>query len=212
MARAVKPLIEEPVQIPPRRLFNRGFEIVGLGVPEFVLVQVMRQRSEERVVAQFPPEHIQHALAFFVSVPVHHVFGKTIAVRDNRSAVARAIFAQVSQEVLEQNEARLVASARVFIPEVFAVSRKAFVEPDVRPVFASHQIAPPLMRQFVRDDVVVTQINRRVVVQQAAVGEGRSRSVLHRAEQKVVHQNLRVFRIWISVSELVLEEFDHLRC
>src|SRR5262245_59243774 len=67
------------------------------------------------------------------------------------------------------------------------------------------------MGQLMRDDVVVAQIDRRRVVEQAAVGEGRGRSVLHRAEQEVVYQYLRVFRVRVGVPELLLEEFDHPR-
>src|SRR5215510_2260264 len=42
VAGPVEPLVEEPVKVLSRSLFDGDFEIVSLGVPEFVLVQVVR--------------------------------------------------------------------------------------------------------------------------------------------------------------------------
>src|SRR5215475_10002260 len=101
------------MKISPRRLFDGDFEIIGLGVSEFVFFQIMRERSEERVIAQLTSQHIEDAGAFLVGVTVHHVFGEAVVVEDYRAAMARPVFAQVGQEVLEERESRLVATARM---------------------------------------------------------------------------------------------------
>jgi hypothetical protein len=88
----------------------------------------------------------------------------------------------------------------VLAPEVLGVGGEALVEPDLRPVLAGDQITPPLVGQFVGDDVVIVEVDLRPLVEQAAVGHGRRRGVLHRAEEEVVDQRLRIFRVGIVYS------------
>src|SRR5262249_52655825 len=109
---------------------------------------------------------------------------------NNRTAMTAAVFVEVDQEILEEDELRNLSTLDVFAPEVFGIGGKTFIQPDLSPVFARHQIAPPLMRQFMGDDVVIVYIERGAIVEQTAVCKGRSRGVLHCAAEKIVHHNL----------------------
>src|SRR5262245_2566119 len=104
----------------------------------------MRERAEKRVVAQYGAQQIERARSFFVNVPIHQLFGEAIAVENYRAAAIFPILAQIDEEILEEREPRFVPPMCVFAPKILRIGRKALVEPNLGPVFARYQVAPPL--------------------------------------------------------------------
>jgi len=49
-------------------------------------------------------------------------------------------------------------------PDVLEVGREALVEPALGPLAAGHEVAPPLVRQLVRDEAVDVVVERRALV------------------------------------------------
>src|ERR1700758_830598 len=99
-----------------------------------------------------------------------------------------------------------------FRPHAFHESGKAFVEPNVAPVFARDEVAEPLMAELVRDKVIFVledfRCDLRMVQGAASVGGGAG--VFHAASNEVIDHHLRVFFPGIVHAELFAEKIDHL--
>ncbi len=119
---------------------------------------------------------------------------------------------QVRREVLGVEPVGIVAAVRVFPPEVFAIIGKAFVEYDIAPGCAGHQIAEPVVDQFMRDHifVVVVELLSWVLLDASAVHD--RGGVFHGATDVLVYANLRVLFPDEGVSEFFREEVEHFRC
>ena len=81
---------------------------------------------------------------------------------------------------------------RVLALDVLEVRREALVQPAVRPVAARDEVAEPLVRELVRDEVVARDVEARALVEQHVLVQRRRRRVLHPAEDEVAHDDLRV--------------------
>ncbi len=100
-----------------------------------------------------------------------------------------------------------------FRPHRFQEGGKAFVEPDVAPVFAGNEIAEPLVAEFVRDQVVFAgEIFRSEFgMNQGIARVGGGARILHAASDEIIHHDLRVFFPGIIHAEFLAEEFHHRR-
>ena len=79
------------------------------------------------------------------------------------------------------------------------------------PIAAGHQVAEPLVREFVRDERIAREVDVRGLVVERAVRLRRRARILHAAEDEVGDGDLRVARVRIRNADLLLESFDHLR-
>ena len=113
---------------------------------------------------------------------------------DDRPLVAPRLV-EVAVGVDEQLEVGLVAPLGVLAPDVLEVGGEAFVEPGLGPLAAGQQIAPPLVRQLVRDQRLDVVIERGALVEQREVGQRRRGGVLHAAEDELGHGDLAVARM-----------------
>jgi hypothetical protein len=76
---------------------------------------------------------------------------------------------------------------------VLEEGREALVEPRVRPVAAGHEVAEPLVRELVGDEVVGGGVEGGARVDEAALGERAGGGVLHAAEGEVVNRTWSYF-------------------
>src|SRR5260370_35710511 len=91
---------------------------------------------------------------------------RAVAIAYNRAAVVIGVLVEIAFAILADLPRELVGPKILFAPERLEVSREALVQPGVRPVGASQQVAPPLMRELVRDQRIAFEIEMRARVVQ----------------------------------------------
>src|SRR6266403_2051987 len=89
-----------------------------------------------------------------------------IAIAYDRTAIVIGILVEIAFAILADVPRELVGPKILFAPECLEVSREALVQPGVRPIAAGQQVAPPLMREFVRDQRIAFEIEMRARVVQ----------------------------------------------
>src|SRR5262245_25064084 len=110
-------------------------------------LQVSPDATAIEFIAQLATEHVENPASLRIGVKAELVFGKIevasndgIGVVELDSDAARALIHHIKEFIVP------VLSALV---EAFVVGGEAFVKPEVRPVFAGHEVAEPLMRHLV---------------------------------------------------------------
>src|ERR1039458_7356161 len=73
------------------------------------------------------------------------------------AAVVIGVLVEIGFAILPDIPRELVGAEILFAPQRLEVSRKALVEPRVRPIAAGQQIAPPLMSELVRDQRIALE-------------------------------------------------------
>src|ERR1700719_5407376 len=91
-----------------------------------------------------------------------------IAVAYDWAAVVIGVLVEIAFAILPDVPRELVGPEILLAPERLKVGREALVEPRVRPIATGKQVAPPLMRQFVRDQRIALEIKMRARVVQSA--------------------------------------------
>ena len=115
---------------------------------------------------------------------------------------------QVAVQVAQQIDVGFVAAARVGAPHVFEVGGEALVEPGLGPFPAGDEIAPPLMRQLVRHQVVDVLVEGCALVEHGLAGERGGGGVLHAAEDEVGNEDLAVAREGVAHADGLAEKVD----
>src|SRR5882724_11434736 len=108
---------------------------------------------------------------------IEQVDWSAIAIAYDRPAIVIRVLIEIAFAILADVPRELVGPEILLAPERLEVSCEALVQPCVRPVAASQQIAPPLMRQFVRDQRIAFEIEMRARVVQRIGGLRGRRSV-----------------------------------
>ena len=173
-----------------------------------VLARVVADGAPERPVAQLVPQHVQHASPLFVEVGVEEMNRLVVLPADHRPLVTPRL-GQVAVGVDQQLVVGLVAPLGVLAPDVLEVGGEPFVQPGLGPLAAGQQIAPPLVRQLVRDEAVDVVIQRGPLVEQRQIGQRGGAGVLHPAEDELGDGDLAVARVRIGQADLLGEVVDH---
>ena len=171
---------------------------------------VTLETSEEVFVAQSRTKHVQNPRAFWIHAVVKHRTWVWIMSVDDRSSLRRS--GPCGDAVFQHVPVSFVTAQSVLCPQRFAVRGKAFVEPQVRPVFARDEIAPPLMSQFVSDQPVGSAVDDGAFVVQSSVVKRRRAGVLHPAERELLDDDLRVLVPRVLDTESLAEEIEHRFC
>src|SRR5450432_3477658 len=79
--------------------------------------------------------------------------------------VTSAGLVQVRVDVGRDAVVVLISSQAIFALDVLEEGRKALVEPGVRPVTTGHEIAEPLVRKFVRYQIIRGDVERGPLVE-----------------------------------------------
>ena len=201
-------MIEEPVERLAAGFFNGDAEVRCFDSAVLVGVEVEIERPPEEFVPQFVAQHVQHPAPLGVAVAVEHLLGLAVAVIDNRPAITR-IFAAIARRLVPAFPGGLVDALVVLGPEGGEVGGEAFVQPQLAPVFAGHQVAPPLVSQFVGHQANARHIfvGPRVV-QGLEIERGR-RGVLHAPPVVFIDADLRVLRPRVAEADLLAEVLHH---
>src|SRR6267378_3369947 len=97
---------------------------------------------------------------------IEQIDRRAVAVAYDRPAIMIGILIEIAFAILADVPRELVGAKILLAPERFEVSREALVQPRVRPVAASQQVTPPLMRELVRDQRIAFKIEMRARVMQ----------------------------------------------
>src|SRR5260370_38702184 len=85
---------------------------------------------------------------------------RAVAIAYNRAAVVIGVLVETAFAILADVPRELVGPKILFAPERIEVRREALVQPGVPPVAASQQVAPPLMREVVRDPRIALEAKK----------------------------------------------------
>ena len=207
VSRLVGPLMKEAIQVAPGRFFDGAGQVAGFHRPVCVPFDIQAQGAKEIRVADFVAKHVQNAPALLIEMAVEKVDGLLeLAAHDGALVLAR--FIHVAVEIAEQIDVGLVATARVGAPDVLEIGGEALVEPGLGPFAAGHEVAPPLVGQLVRDQVVDVLVQGGALVEQCLDGERGGRGVLHAAEDEIRDEDLAVTPERIRHTDDLREEVD----
>src|SRR5712671_3475003 len=113
---------------------------------------------------------------------IKQVDWSAIAIAYDRPAIVIRVLIEIAFAILADVPRELVGAEILLAPERLEVSCEALVQPCVRPVAAGQQVAPPLMREFVRDQRIAFEIQMRTRVVQRIRGLRCGGSIFHPAE------------------------------
>src|SRR5260370_20504052 len=150
------------------------------------------ERLVEKIVARDPPEHVQHEAPFLIQMTIEKLDWRSVAIAYDRAAIAIGVLVEVAFAILADVPREFVGAKILLAPERFEVSREALVQPRVRPVAASQQVTPPLMREFVRDQRIAFEIEMCARVVQRIGGLRGRRSIFPPAKNGIRRRRVRV--------------------
>ncbi len=98
-----------------------------------------------------------------------------------------------------------------FAPDHFEKRGKTFVQPDVAPVFAGHQVAEPLMRELVGNQriFIARKFGNELRILQRAAGIGRRAGIFHSSRDEIIDHALSVFFPRIIHAKFLAEDLHH---
>ena len=152
----------------------------------------------------------KHAAALFVEMAVEKIDGLLeLTAHDGALVFARLV--EIAVEIAEQIDVGLVAAARVGSPDVLEIGGEAFVQPRLGPFAAGHEVAPPLVGQLVRDEVVHVLVEGGAFVEHGLDRECGGGGVFHAAEDEIRDEDLAVALEGVGHADGLREEVDELR-
>src|SRR5580765_8271003 len=149
----VDPALEEALERSIRLGFHRVPQVFGPGLLIARLDVEAPHAAEERVVADQPAEHLQHRRALVVDERAEYA----AIVSDVAEAIAQVDrsligFLQAPLAPLPEHLAEDLRSAPALGVQTGEKLREAFAEPLLVVVLPTDRLAPPLMRELVREE------------------------------------------------------------
>ncbi len=145
-SRSIDPLREKLIQVGMRFFFNRFRQVRGDHIFPAIHFQIMFQSAVKRIVAELVSQHVQHQPAFSVGISIK--LARIIKVMPHNWLGPQIWLPEPLAHAGPTLIFRLVLRKIVLRPQSLHERRKAFVQPDISPVLASHQIAEPLVAKF----------------------------------------------------------------
>ena len=130
--------------------------------------------------------------ALLVEVAVEEIERRVVVLADDRPPVAAVRLAHVRLEIALEAVVVLVAPEVLLAPDVLEERREPLVEPALVPGAARDEVAEPLVRELVGDEIVGRDVERGALVEQDVLVHRRGGRVLHPAEDEVGDDDLRV--------------------
>ena len=120
------------------------------------------QAAEERLVAEQPPQHVQHRRALVVDQRAEDA-AVALDVAEPIAEIDRALIGILHRPAAElaQHVAERVLAAPLLRVERGEVLREAFAQPLLVIVLPAHRLAEPLMRELVREEELGEVLERR---------------------------------------------------
>ena len=163
--RVVDPALEEPLEVAATFGFHGLAQVVGARLLEAVVGVILPHAAEEVLVADQPPQHVEHGRALVVDQRAEHAaFALDVAepIAQIHRALIRVVYrppAELAQDVAE----RLFATP-LFREQRREVLREALAQPLLVVVLPAHRLPEPLVRQLVRHEELGEARERRRVV------------------------------------------------
>src|SRR4029077_6125384 len=107
------------------------------------------ERLVEQIVAGDAPQNVQDEAPLLIQMTIEKLDRRAIAIAYDRPAITVGVFVEITFAILAPVPCEFVGHKIFLAPERLEVSCEALVQPRVRPVAASEQVAPPLMRELV---------------------------------------------------------------
>ena len=164
-AAADDPVLEEPREVSPGGALDRLLQVRGVDVGELVLLQVRRDHSVEVGLAQEVPDHVQDERALHVRrvLLVHRARLLVAQVLHRPDAARRTDVVDVVVQVRPALVRQVVLAVRLRVPQRVPERGEGLVQPDRAERPAGHHVAEPVVRELVRDDVLVREDRPRLL-------------------------------------------------
>src|SRR5436190_14650030 len=210
--RAVNPPREEAFEWPAGLLFHRGTELFGAHFAKPRRAIEAPQSAEEAVVANEPPQHVQHRGALVVDQRAEHA-ALPANVPEPVTEIHRPLLRLVDAPLAElsQDGDEDVVAALVLCVHRREVLREALADPLLMVVPPADRLTPPLVRELVREEELRIAPERGRIV---APDELRARELLIErgeiagavaARQIALDEGDREARIWRIADERLVE-------
>ena len=209
-SRSIHPLRKKLVHVRVRFFVDRFRKICGHHVLSAIRFQVVPQSPVKSFLAQLVPQHVQHQSAFPIRVSVELAGIVEIVPHDRlrpKIWLPKPLSCALPSFILG-----LVPGEIVLAPHRLQEGREPFIEPNISPILAGHQIAKPLVSQFVRNQWILAGhvFRREQRMNQRRTCVRSSAGVLHSTRNELIHHGLRVFFPRIIHAKLFAEQLHHL--
>ena len=204
----VQPLVEKLIERKPRLLLQHRLQIIRRHNPVPVPLHIRMDALAVQLRPEPAADHVQHPRALRIHAVAELLHRVAVVAPHDRLCVRRREDALRLFPHLEQHR---IAPVALLLVERGVVRRKAFVQPQVRPVAARHQIAEPLVRRLVRVEPVQRAELLGVILKKQARRLKRAARVLHSARGEIEAIHLVVFVPCKGHADLALEKPDDLR-
>ncbi len=144
------PLVKELLEALARFKLEHLAQVVRLGGAVGKPLQISLERPPEVLVADVVPEHVEHAPALFVRVPVKEVVWVLVHLGHDGPDISVAGFLEIVVGSQHHVVLELVVAPACLPVEGIAVGGEPLVEPDVLPVPARDKVAKPLVGKLMR--------------------------------------------------------------
>ena len=191
-------------------------EIAGRRVGQLLSFEVRGESAPERVGSDVRLDHRQHRAALGVGDAVEHVEHRGFVDRPGPYRARRRTGVAAHHPLAREHAVERDLPVRVEPRRGLArhPRRERFVEPDLVPGRRRHQVAEPLVRDFVRDHLedILLGLDRalRGIVEQDGLAVGDEAPVLHRAVADAGDGDLVELGQRVGDAEVLAEERQHL--
>ena len=199
----IQPLIEEPVEILSRSILQRELQLVRLGARIGIPREIGMKPPVECLIPKQVAKHEEHPRPAFVEVCAF------VAAAHDRVASVLPVVPPDPERRCDPLILLLILSLRCLRVEPFEVRGESFIQPEMPPVAACDEIAPPLVRQLVGDDSPAWKIRRAPAVDDGSIVQRHRCGVLHPPPHELIDNDLRELFPWIGNSRLAFKKTYH---
>ena len=150
--RAINPLLEELVHVRRSGLLNGFLQVRGNHVLPAIRFQVIMQPAEKILIAELGAQHLQDPAA--LGVDVAGVFERVVKIMGHDRIREEPGIAEPLALVAPEFISYCIFAVLLLSPKMLKICGEAFIQPETCPILAGDQISKPLMRHFVRIEVV----------------------------------------------------------
>ena len=207
-ATVTDPFVEEAVPGPPGEFFDNRNEILGNHALQRVALHESPDTFAIELFAQLRTKHVQHPAAFLITAIVKLIIRRFIQLMDDGPLLLgpRRYPSRRPVEVIEKT----ISSVLMIFIQLLVVYRKAFVQPQMRPVLAGNVVSEPLVNQFMGDETGAGMNVLRLGGKERSLGQYGKGGVFHAACDKVLDGNLIILVPGILHADFLLKEGHHI--
>ncbi len=145
---SINPLLEELVHVRRGGLLDGFLQVRGYYVLAAIGFQVIMQAAEKIPIAELGAQHLQHPAA--LGVNVSGILERVVKIVGHDRIVEEPRVPKPLALVAPKFVGDRVFAVFLLGPEMLEICGEAFIQPEIRPIFAGNEISKPLMRHFMR--------------------------------------------------------------